>query len=110
MGLQSAYDAVELGEPSGRAAESIPHNQFKMRDSLKSPFPGMDPFIESCELWEDFHDDLIMEIKQALAPLLPPGYLARTRKRCYVVLTEAEGKRKRTFVPEVSVAGRHQPC
>ena len=32
-----------------------------------SPFPGMDPFIESCGLWEDFHDTMVTEIKKALA-------------------------------------------
>ena len=26
---------------------------------MKSPFPGMDPYIESCGLWEDFHYGLV---------------------------------------------------
>ena len=34
---------------------------------MKSPFPGMDPYIEACGLWGDFHHDLISEIKYALA-------------------------------------------
>jgi hypothetical protein len=52
----------------------------------------MDPFIEACDLWEDFHDDLIAEIKRVLAPGLPEGYVARTGKRCYEVLVDTEGK------------------
>ena len=26
---------------------------------MKSPFPGMDPYIEACGLWGDFHSHLI---------------------------------------------------
>jgi hypothetical protein len=67
---------------------------------MKSPFPGMDPYIEACDLWEDFHDDLIGDVKRELARALPKGYLARTRKRCYLELVEAEGKRRRALLGE----------
>ena len=70
---------------------------------MKSPFPGMDPYIEACGLWEDFHDDLITQIKSALAKALPSGYVARMRKRCYVEFVEADGKKRRPFVPDVGV-------
>jgi hypothetical protein len=70
---------------------------------MKSPFPGMDPYIEACGLWEDYHDDLIADIKRTLAATLPPRYVARTRKRSYVVLVESEGKTEHAFVPDVSV-------
>lgn len=72
---------------------------------MKSPFPGMDPFIEACGLWEDFHEELIGEIKHSIAGVLPPGYLARTGKRSYVVLAEVEGKVDHPFLPDVSVTG-----
>ena len=29
---------------------------------MPSPFPGMDPFIESRRIWSDFHLDLAAEI------------------------------------------------
>src|SRR5262249_35172808 len=70
---------------------------------MKSPFPGMNPFIEGSGLWEDFHGDLIAEIKRVLAEQLPRGYLVRTRKRAYVILAEAEEKTQRPFVPDASV-------
>src|SRR5438552_3461082 len=70
---------------------------------MKSPFPGMDPFIEMCGMWEDFHDKLIGEIERVLAPELPKGYAARVRKRSYVLLIEDEEKVKRPFIPDVSV-------
>lgn len=28
---------------------------------MKSPFPGMDPYIEACSLWGDFHNRLILQ-------------------------------------------------
>src|SRR5436309_11657968 len=70
---------------------------------MKSPFPGMDPYIEACGLWADFHHDLITEIKAALAQVAPERYLVRTGERSYVVLVETEGKDSYPFLPDVSV-------
>ncbi len=44
----------------------------------------MDPFIEACGLWGDFHDELIGEIKRQVSRRLPSGYVARMRERTYV--------------------------
>ncbi|HPM84774.1 MAG TPA: DUF4058 family protein [Candidatus Anammoximicrobium sp.] len=30
---------------------------------MRSPFPGMAPYIEACGLWGDFHDKLIGELE-----------------------------------------------
>jgi Protein of unknown function (DUF4058) len=76
---------------------------------MKSPFPGMDPYIEACDLWEDIQDDLIVEIKRSLSTLLPRGYLARTGKRCYVVLADTEGKVNRSFLPDVGLTAKDRP-
>jgi hypothetical protein len=57
---------------------------------MRSPFPGMDPYIEACGLWGDFHHDLISEIKHALAQAAPERYLVRAGERSYVVLVEDE--------------------
>jgi hypothetical protein len=70
---------------------------------MSSPFPGMDPFIEACGLWGDFHDDLINEIKRALAQTVPPRYVVRTGERSYVVLIGSEGKDCHPFLPDVRV-------
>ncbi|HEY7423392.1 MAG TPA: DUF4058 family protein [Gemmataceae bacterium] len=70
---------------------------------MKSPFPGMDPYIEACGLWEDFHDDLINEIKRALAEATPVRYFVRTGRRSYYVLIESEGKTEHPFVPDVKI-------
>src|SRR5205807_280605 len=80
---------------------------------MKSPFPGMDPYIEACGLWEDFHDDLINEMKRALAQAVPDRYLVRTGERSYVVLVESESKRNHPFLPDISITtqqGRKKPA
>ena len=51
---------------------------------MQCPFPGMDPYIEMSGLWDDFHADMISEIKRAIAPQLPPHYAVRTGERYYV--------------------------
>jgi hypothetical protein len=70
---------------------------------VKSPFPGMDPFIEACGLWGDFHSHLIEKIGEKLADVAPEHYLVRTGERSYVVLVESEGKKSYPFLPDVTI-------
>ena len=70
---------------------------------MKSPFPGMDPFIEACGLWGDFHTHLIERIYERLADAVPERYLVRTGERSYVVLVESEEKTGHPFLPDVTV-------
>ena len=43
----------------------------------ESPFPGMDPFIESPKLWVDFHSSLASEVSAQLNESIVPYYVAR---------------------------------
>lgn len=70
---------------------------------MKSPFLGMDPYIEASGLWADFHDDLIGEIKRSLAATVPEHYVVRTGERSYIVLAESNGKESHSFLPDVGV-------
>jgi hypothetical protein len=63
----------------------------------------MDPYIEACGLWEDFHYALIYEIKRALSGSVPSRYVVRVGERSYVVLVEVDEKVKHPIVPDVSV-------
>jgi hypothetical protein len=63
----------------------------------------MDPFIEACDLWGDFHTHLIEKIYEALADAVPERYVVRTGERSYLVLIGAEGKDKHPFLPDVGV-------
>ncbi len=64
---------------------------------MKSPFPGMDPYIEACGLWEDFHTHLVAQISDTLAEAAPPQYLVRAGERSYVVLVDSEEFIEETF-------------
>lgn len=70
---------------------------------MPSPFPGMDPFIEACGRWEDFHPKLIGEIERALAAVLPERYFVSLATRSYIVLAGTEGKEFKSFLPDVGV-------
>lgn len=70
---------------------------------MKSPFPGMDPYIEACGLWGDFHTHLIEKIYDRLAESVPDRYLVRTGERSYVVLVESDDKQSHPFLPDVSL-------
>jgi Protein of unknown function (DUF4058) len=52
---------------------------------MASPFPGMDPFLESPAHWPDFHSTFINYWREALADLLPEHYSARIGERVYLV-------------------------
>jgi hypothetical protein len=48
---------------------------------MRSPFPGMDPFLESADIWPDFHDHLAGQIARNLNRSLPRPYYARLDMR-----------------------------
>ena len=69
---------------------------------MPSPFPGMDPYIESSGMWSDFHGSLLAEIRAELNAHLPKGYAASIE--LYVWAGEAEqGDRPRLGEPDVLV-------
>ncbi len=74
--------------------------------TMKSPFPGIDPYIEGCGLWEDFHSHLIEKIGEKLADLAPDRYLVRTGERSYLLLIESDSRKSYHFLPDVSVTSR----
>jgi hypothetical protein len=70
---------------------------------MKSPFPGMDPYIEGSGLWEGFHNHFVESIYRAIAAVLPQHYTIDTATRSYVVLVETEGKNERLAKPDVTI-------
>jgi hypothetical protein len=70
---------------------------------MQSPFPGMDPYIEACGVWGDFHHSLIAQIHAALADAAPERYLVRTDVRSYKVLIESGANVERPFLPDVKI-------
>jgi hypothetical protein len=70
---------------------------------MKSPFPGMDPYIEDRGLWSDFHTKLIGEIERGLTAKLPERYFIQTGERAYVVLASTDGKEVKPIYPDVGI-------
>jgi len=44
---------------------------------MPSPFPGMDPYIEDPEVWNDFHNRIADEMSAQLNSTIQPRYVAR---------------------------------
>src|SRR6266540_2799371 len=72
---------------------------------MKSPFPGMDPYLE--QHWGDVHQRLIVYAVDVMQPHLPADLRARVEERVYV---ETEGERVHRLVPDVHVAERQSPA
>ncbi|MBI4602736.1 MAG: DUF4058 family protein [Planctomycetes bacterium] len=68
---------------------------------MPSPFPGMDPYLEAPEIWEDFHSSLAGKIRAQLAPRVRPRYYAALTPR--VTYEEVTVERARSVKPDVSV-------
>ncbi len=64
---------------------------------MPSPFPGMDPYIEACGAWSDFHFNFLSQLYRQLNANLPDGFVARAEERVYIVPDE------RDIRPDVTV-------
>jgi Protein of unknown function (DUF4058) len=51
---------------------------------MPSPLPGMNPFLESTELWSEFHSRMIVAIADALSETLSLDYRVAIEKRVYL--------------------------
>src|SRR5271165_4402057 len=51
---------------------------------MPSPFPGMDPYLESLDWFPDLHDSLITFVKGTLQQRLPEFYYAQSSQRVWL--------------------------
>jgi hypothetical protein len=51
---------------------------------MPSPFPGMDPYLESPDWFPCLHDGLIFGFMEALQSRLPEPYYAQTTQRVWL--------------------------
>src|ERR1700686_3350424 len=68
---------------------------------MPSPFPGMDPYLESPDIWPDVHHRMISEIQASLNPTLRPHYVARVELRVYITGEEDPGFE--VIIPDVRI-------
>ena len=71
---------------------------------MPSPFPGIDPYLESQGFWQDFHPRFTLGLCDAISDLLPEPYVARIDERMRVV--EIPLREVRQFRPDVAVVRR----
>jgi Protein of unknown function (DUF4058) len=57
---------------------------------MPSPFPGMDPYLESPDWFPNLHDGLITFLVGALMKRLPEPYYARSRQRVWLEYTHRQ--------------------
>lgn len=72
---------------------------------MPSPFPGMNPYIERADVWQDFHDSFIPFMRDDIARHLPDVYYVKIEETVYIHELSAEERR---FLgrPDISV---HHP-
>jgi uncharacterized protein DUF4058 len=75
---------------------------------MPSPFPGMDPYLESPDIWPDVHAKLITEVQNALNPALRPNYVARVELRVYV--TDPDDPAIEVIVPDLRIEESRSPA
>ena len=68
---------------------------------MPSPFPGMDPYLETPDLWPDVHHGLISQIQATLNPAVRPNYVARVELRVYISDDDDPGRE--ALIPDVRV-------
>ena len=70
---------------------------------MPSPFPGMDPYLESPAYWPGFHTRFVVALSDAIVTALPPGYYAEVEQ--HVWLEDEPGDDRHPFaIPDTYVA------
>lgn len=57
---------------------------------MPSPFPGMNSFLEQNDTWDDFHNDFITRLREALSHEVRPNYFVKVETRIYIRELSAE--------------------
>src|SRR6516165_2590650 len=76
---------------------------------MPSPFPGMDPFLETNPIFQELHTQMLAQMQALLQPQLRPKYVARLERHLSEgsVWDAPQGavslERKE---PDITVAGR----
>lgn len=76
---------------------------------MRSPFPGMDPYLEHPAIWPDLHLTLIVAMRGQLNAHLPQGYLAAADRHVWIEDVENEMQRvvgPDNFIVETPTAER----
>jgi hypothetical protein len=51
---------------------------------MPSPFPGMNPYLEQADTWDDFHANFVTQAQRALVAAVGPDYLVKLEVQLYL--------------------------
>ena len=71
---------------------------------MPSPFPGMDPYLESPTYWRGFHSRFLVAISDILMEELPPGYYAEIEQHVWLEGDDLDERISFAY-PDAYVAG-----
>lgn len=77
-----------------------------MLESMRPPFPGMDPWLEHPARWPGVHNALIASMSRSLAPRLPEPYFIALEERMTI---SAPGEDDDQRLPDLAVATSAPP-
>src|SRR5262249_42670233 len=60
---------------------------------MPSPFPGMNPFLEQSDTWEDFHQRFLTHVADTLSGMVGGNYLVKIEVRLYLHELSADERR-----------------
>lgn len=77
---------------------------------MPSPFPGMNPYLERRNMWADFHDAYLVELRNALSRQVRPNYIVKIEEYVYLHdIASEQDERERLGQPDLSVHGNRLP-
>ena len=70
---------------------------------MPSPFPGIDPFVES-QMWDDFHARFVTIISEMLVPRVRPQYMVNVERYVYLTQPDDDDEVVKIIAPDVFVS------
>ena len=51
---------------------------------MPSPFPGMNPYLEQTEVWQDFRQSFVPHLREVLSPQVRPEYIVKVEEQLFI--------------------------
>jgi len=60
---------------------------------MPSPFPGMNPYLEQADVWQDFHQSMMPVLREMLSEQVRPAYIVKVEELLFIHELSAEEMR-----------------
>src|SRR5208282_3045708 len=68
------------------------HRPKGKEETVPSPFPGMNPYLEQADVWNDFHNSFLKDMRDELVVQVAPAYIAKIEEQLYIHEPPAESR------------------